>query len=297
MPRRTRSRRSRAGLIFLLVAVLAVATGGGLGGYLMKSLLGDREPPVGGVPGQNPATGGQTTPPTSGNPGTPGTTTPESRQEISLASLTVHTVQVGRFNSLDNASSLVAKLRGRGYPAEMVGSVPYRVVVGAFTDTETARQLAAKLKADGDADYNQAWATEIVTTGWKLTISGPALYVEAVINSLKALDRVLNEAHTYLAQAATGTLDRTALSSRTSQWQTSLNQAKNQLMATTPPAALKSVNDQLVDLVNQAVATLYEFSGLAQSSGNDYYLKATVGYLRLFNGFTTVANSLKAQLN
>jgi DedD protein len=65
-------------------------------------------------------------------------------------------VQLGSFASRDNAQRLVRELKGKGFPAFVLGGGGksgklYRVRVGPEADREAATALAAKLRAAGKA--------------------------------------------------------------------------------------------------------------------------------------------------
>jgi cell division protein FtsN len=58
-------------------------------------------------------------------------------------------VQAGSFEDRDNAVSLAAQLRARGYAVAISDGPLYRVWVGAYLDRGTAEQLASNLRSNG----------------------------------------------------------------------------------------------------------------------------------------------------
>ena len=58
-------------------------------------------------------------------------------------------VQVGMFNSPENAQALVRRLHSLGYAATAAAGDTYRVWVGGYFDRETAQRLAANLRKAG----------------------------------------------------------------------------------------------------------------------------------------------------
>jgi cell division septation protein DedD len=78
---------------------------------------------------------------------TPAADTPATPQPAQQ-SLRFH-VQVGIFNTQEDAQALVQRLQSLGYIATAAAGDVYRVWVGGYLDRETAERLAANLRKAG----------------------------------------------------------------------------------------------------------------------------------------------------
>jgi cell division septation protein DedD len=85
---------------------------------------------------------------------TPPKPTPAAAPRRSTGGNALHQVQVGAFDSEDNARNLAAELQSKGYHAFMVtedkdGKVSHKVYAGAFKEKQSAERLKGELEQQG----------------------------------------------------------------------------------------------------------------------------------------------------
>jgi len=136
-------------VVFVLLALLAIAVGYLGGNYLLGSIGGGRRQQEAGEEpgGASPGSPGSTDPP----PVTEGTGV--GSVDLNFPSLEFYKVQAGAFNEREKASSLVQELHALDLPAcAWEGEDYHRVLVGLTGGEESARELADKVEAAGFQD-------------------------------------------------------------------------------------------------------------------------------------------------
>lgn len=197
--RRGRSRQTNpitsVVLVLLLIVTLAVGTGYFLSGFFISSFagrspFGDQTGPVVAQPGLG--TGTNTTQPTS--PGTtpttvdPGPSVPASTAKVTptLPSVLYGKVQMGAFAQESNATSLANNLKAQGFPASVVKSDLYRVVVGVFAERSIADDYKKSLEAKGNKD--------ILLTSAEVRLAAAKSYQGGEADLVKALGALVADA-------------------------------------------------------------------------------------------------------
>lgn len=173
------------------IGLLAAVVGYGLGLYLTGALMSASRDP--GTPGEGtdaPLVAGEPEPVETGPPpagpgedGEPAELEPEDeeppaepvtaapgQQLVPVVPVTLYVVQLGAFNTAENAGAMVQELEQAGIAAAAVNVGGHRVWAGMFIDRPSAQQLAGQLS---EAGYEVFVAERHVGADVALTASSP----------------------------------------------------------------------------------------------------------------------------
>lgn len=258
MARRRQLTKKRLPLVVFLagLALVAVVSGYVLERYVLGSFIATKGKPS----------------------GTPEPKAAPVKTEIAVPSSTLWRVQLGAFNSKQQADQLVESTKQKGFPAFVSGASPYRVLAGVTRTKDAAQKLSATLTKAGYkpyvAEFKSVEGTYTMTfsdAGYvPLFKNGVLTLADAVPLGAEAWDHYYNGKKNEFLSAANGLA-------------TTLTNVARRLATTTPAKGSENIHAALSALLDKASANAADIKTFAEKGGKDLYLKAAITHMEILD--------------
>jgi hypothetical protein len=203
-----------------------------------------------------------------------------TKTEITVPGASLWRVQIGSYNSKQQADQAKDAAQKKGFGAFVSGTGPFRVVAGVTKTKDAAQKLSTSLSKAGYkpyvAEYKYNPATYSVTLG-------DANYVPVFKNGVLSMaDAVPAEAgawdYYYAGKKNEFVSSATGVS-------TTLTNVAKKLAGTAPPKGAESLHASLSTLLEKAAANSNDMKTFAEKGGKDLYVKAATTYMEVLESF------------
>lgn len=274
MRRRSRAAGRRSTVVLaaflVLAAAAAVLAGYFLGRLVMQAIFTPAEP--------------------AGAPRVPGPpATPPApvlvRVDVRLPAVNLHRVQLGAFNSSENAAGKARTMQREGVPAQVMGPTGadafFRVVCGLYTNRDAARRMADSIKRE----TYEVFVGSMVTPAREFSLEATD---QAFLNQLK-------EAYEFMPTAITRKavmwdnyqLNRRAnLRQESVDMETAVRAHHVALTGLTPPAGLVERHRALLGIYESMLRSAIEFRSLMETGAASHYVNASMFFVESVDKYT-----------
>lgn len=220
-------------------------------------------------------------------PGTPVTPPPPAvvRVDVRLPAVNLHRVQLGAFNSAENAAGKARTMHREGIPAHVMGPTGadafFRVVCGLYTNRDAARRMADSIKRE----TYEVFVGSMVTPAREFSLEATD---QALLNRLK-------EAYEFIPTAITRKavmwdnyqLNRRAnLRQESTDMESAVRAHHVALTGLTPPAGLAERHRSLLGIYESMLRSAVELRSLVEKGAANHYVNAAMFFVETVDRYT-----------